>query len=106
MPEYYQAVREVVGGLVPARRFARLLAWCNSSLLGLFNRWLHSARRTTYSGLSRRLWSKEQAPDFVTRLALRLPDGLIRRRPMFAYRQHRAKYVGGDPNSAASFVGA
>ena len=34
----------------------------------------------------------------------RLPDGLIRRRPMFAY-PTRAKYVGGDPNSAASFVG-
>jgi hypothetical protein len=99
MPEYYQAVRDVVGGLKPTREFARFylvpaVYHCNGGyipyeedFLGAIVNWVE----------------KDRAPDSVLAGA-RLADGTIRRRPVFAY-PVRAKFIGGDLNDPRSFVG-
>jgi feruloyl esterase len=99
MPEYYQAIRDVVGGLDAARRFARFFLipgvyHCGGGyipyeedFLGAMVNWIE----------------KGQAPTQILATA-RLPDGATRRRPLFAYPEH-AHYTQGDVNDASSFVG-
>ena len=100
MPEYYQAVQDVVGGLAPARRFVRFFLvpgvyHCGGGyipyqedFLGAMVNWLE----------------RGQAPTRILAVA-GMADGAIRRRPLFAYPE-RAKYIGGNVNDAKSFVGA
>lgn len=99
MPEYYQAVQDVVGGLAPARSFARFFLvpgvyHCGGGyvpyqedFLGAMVNWIE----------------RGQAPVRLLATA-RLASGAIRQRPLFAYPE-RAKYIGGDANEAKSFVG-
>ena len=95
---YYQAVRDKVGGLDAARRFARVFMvpgvyHCaggyvayQEDLLGAMVRWVESG----------------QAPDSVEATAL-LPSGKLRRRPVYAYPVKTA-YRGGDVDDVASFA--
>ncbi len=99
MPEYYQAVQDVVGGLAAARRFVRFFLvpgvyHCGSGylpyqedFLGAMVNWVESGREPT------RLVAVAS-----------LPQGVVRQRPLFAYPE-RTRYVGGDVNAAKSFVG-
>jgi hypothetical protein len=99
MPEYYQAVRDVVGGLAAARRFARFFLvpgvyHCGGGYIPY---------EEDYLGAIVNWVERGQAPKRILAVA-RLANGTIRRRPLFAYPE-RAKYVGGDVNDAKSFVG-
>jgi hypothetical protein len=99
MPEYYQAIRDTVGGLDAARQFTRLFLvpgvyHCGGGyipyeedFLGAMVNWVE----------------RQQAPVQVV-AAARLQDGTLRRRPLFAYPE-RARYVKGDVNDSHSFVG-
>ncbi len=99
MPEYYQAVRDIVGGLAPARRFARFFLvpgvyHCGGGyipykedFLGAMVNWVERGR----------------APTRILAVA-KLANGAIRRRPLFAYPE-RTHYIGGNVNAAKSFVG-
>jgi hypothetical protein len=98
MPEYYQAVRDAMGGLEATRQFARLFLvpgvyHCGGGyvpyqedFLGAMVNWVE----------------RQEAPAQII-AAARLEDGRVRHRPLFAYPQ-RAKYVKGDVNDARSFV--
>jgi feruloyl esterase len=99
MPEYYQEVRDVMGGLDSTRQFARLFLvpgvyHCGGGyvpyqedFLGALVNWVE----------------RNEAPAQVE-AAARMGDGRVRRRPVFAYPE-RARYVKGDLNDARSFVG-
>jgi len=99
LPDYYQRVRDAVGGLQAARGFVRMFPvpgvyHCGAgyvpyqaNMLGAIVAWVEQGKAT----------------DSVTASAL-LPDGKIRTRPIYAY-PIRAVYRGqGDINAAASFV--
>lgn len=100
MPEYYQAVQDVVGGLAPARRFVRFFLvpgvyHCGGGyipyqedFLGAMVNWVERGR----------------APTRILAVA-EMGNGVIRKRPLFAYPE-RARYIAGDVNEAQSFVGA
>lgn len=99
MYDYYQAVRNASAGMENARRFARFFIipgvyHCGNGyvpyefdLLGAVVHWVEQGT----------------APDSVLAVA-KLADGKLRERPVFAHPM-RAKYTGGDVNSAASFRG-
>lgn len=97
MLDYYQALRDLAGGLAPARAFARMFPvpggyHCqggyipyDEDFLGAVVQWVEQGR----------------APDAVLAVA-RLEDGTLRRRPLYAY-PTATRYNGGDVNDAASF---
>jgi feruloyl esterase len=96
--DYYQAVRDVVGGLNEARRFARVFLipgvyHCtggyvpyDEDLLGALVNWVEAAK----------------APEKILSTAY-LPDGTLRTRPVFAYPAVAAYKGSGDINQAESF---
>ena len=98
MLDYYQAVREHMGGTAATRDFARMFLvpggyHCaggyigyDQDLLGAMVNWVE----------------RGQAPDAVEASAT-LADGTVRRRPLYAY-PTRTRYLGGDVNSATSFA--
>jgi feruloyl esterase len=100
LPDYYQRLGEAAGGLAAERRFARLFMipgvyHCaggyipyEEDLLGAVVNWVEMG----------------SAPDRVVSSA-RLPQGAIRRRPVYAY-PVVARYRGrGDVNDAENFIG-
>jgi feruloyl esterase len=99
MPEYYQAVQDTVGGLESARAFVRFFLipgvyHCGGGyipyqedFLGAMVNWVELGR----------------APTRILAVA-EMPNGAVRRRPLFAYPE-RAKYIGGNVDEAKSFVG-
>lgn len=100
LPDYYQRLREAVGGLSPAQQFARLFLipgvyHCGGGyvpyeedLLGALVNWVELDR----------------APDQIMASA-RLEDGTLRRRSMYAY-PTQSHYRGhGDVNDARNFIG-
>lgn len=100
MPEYYQAVQDVVGGLAPARRFVRFylvpgVYHCGGGYI---------AYEEDFLGAMVNWVERGQAPRRILAVA-GMGNGVIRQRPLFAYPE-RAKYMGGDVNEAKSFVGA
>jgi len=99
MPEYYQALRDAVGGLDAARRFARFFLvpgvyHCGGGYI---------AYQEDFLGAMVNWVEKDQPPVQILATA-RLEDGNVRERPLFAYPE-RAKYTGGNVNDAHSFVG-
>jgi len=98
MLDYYQAVRERMGGLARTRDFARMFLvpggyHCaggyvpyDQDFLGALVNWVEMAR----------------APDAVEAGAT-LASGIVRRRPLYAY-PTGTRYLGGDVNTAASFA--
>jgi feruloyl esterase len=100
LPDYYDRVGRIAGGLEPERGFARMFLipgvyHCSGGdvpyeedLLGALVNWVETGK----------------APDQVIASAI-LKDGVIRRRPVFAYPVH-ARYRGrGDVNDHRNFVG-
>lgn len=100
LPDYYQRVRDVVGGTAAARQFVRMFPipgvyHCGAgyipyqaNMLGTIVSWIE----------------KGQAPDKVI-VAARLQSGGTRTRPVYAY-PVRAVYSGrGSIDDAANFVG-
>lgn len=97
MLDYYQAVREYMGGLAATRAFARMFLvpggyHCqggyipyDQDFLGAMVNWVEEGR----------------APDAIEARAV-LPDGKIRSRPLYAY-PTRTVYRGGDVNAISSF---
>ncbi len=99
MPEYYQAIRDVMGGLEATRQFARLFLvpgvyHCGGGYIPYQEDFLSAMVN----------WVERQQPPRQLVAAARMADGSIRQRPLFAYPE-RAKYVKGDLNDAHSFVG-
>jgi Tannase and feruloyl esterase len=99
MPEYYQAVRDVMGGLDATRQFARLFLvpgvyHCGGGYIPYQEDFLGAMVN----------WVERQQPPVEIVAAARLEDGRLRQRPLFAYPE-RARYVKGDINDAHSFVG-
>lgn len=100
MLDYYQAVRDTMGGLAATRAFARLFLvpggyHCQGGyvpyeedFLGAMVQWVEQGR----------------APGAVPAVA-RLADGTLRERPLYAY-PTATHYLGGDVNRAASFAPA
>ena len=98
MLDYYQAVREQMGGLAATRDFARIFLvpggyHCaggyvpyDQDFLGAMVNWVELGK----------------APDAIEASAT-LVDGTVRRRPLYAY-PTRTRYLGGDVNAAASFA--
>lgn len=98
MLDYYQAVREQMGGLAATRDFARMFLipggyHCaggyvpyDQDFLGAVVNWVELGK----------------APDAIEASAT-LVDGTVRRRPLYAY-PTRTRYLGGDVNAAASFA--
>jgi hypothetical protein len=98
MLDYYQAVREHMGGLAATRAFARMFLvpggyHCtggyvayDEDFLGAMVAWVEQGR----------------APDSVKASAI-LDDGTVRRRPLYAY-PTQTRYLGGDVNAATSFA--
>lgn len=98
MLDYYQAVRDHMGGLAPTRAFAHMFLvpggyHCQggympyeADFLGAVVNWVEAGK----------------APDSVMARA-DLPDGQIRRRPLYAY-PTATRYLGGDVNDVASFA--
>lgn len=97
MLDYYQAVRDRMGGMTSTREFARMFLvpggyHCSGGyvpyeqdFLGALVLWVEEAR----------------APDTVIASA-RLDSGLLRRRPLYAY-PTATHYLGGDVNLPQSF---
>ena len=100
MLDYYQRVREVVGGLEPARSFARAFL-----VPGMYHcRGGYIAYQQDLLGPMVFWVEKQQAPDSVVASAI-LANGALRQRPVYAY-PVRARYRGsGDINNVSSFVG-
>lgn len=99
MPEYYQALRDTVGGLEAARRFARFFLvpgvyHCGGGYIPY---------QEDFLGAMVNWVEQDQAPARVLATA-RLEDGTVRTRPLFAYPE-RAHYTRGSVNDATSFVG-
>ena len=99
MLDYYQAVRDIVGGLASARSFARFylvpgVYHCRGGYVPYEEDFLGAIVNWVEGG---------QPADSITATA-NLEDGVVRRRPLYAY-PVRAKYVGGNINAAQSFVG-
>jgi feruloyl esterase len=99
MPEYYQAVRDVMGGLEATRQFARLFLvpgvyHCGGGYIPYQEDFLGALVN----------WVEQQQPPAQLIAAARMEDGSVRQRPLFAYPE-RAKYVKGDLNDAHSFIG-
>jgi hypothetical protein len=100
MPLYYQGIRDVVGGMEAARRFARLFLvpgvyHCGGGYIPYQEDFLGALVN----------WVERQQPPVRIVAAARMQDGSLRRRPLFAYPE-RARYVKGDVNDSQSFVGA
>lgn len=100
MPEYYQAVQDVVGGLTPARGFVRFFLvpgvyHCGGGYIPYQEDFLGAMVNWVERG---------QAPQRILAVA-GMANGVIRRRPLFAYPE-RAKFIGGNVNEAKSFIGA
>ncbi|MXO66591.1 tannase/feruloyl esterase family alpha/beta hydrolase [Altericroceibacterium endophyticum] len=97
MLDYYQAMRDQMGGLDNVRSFARMFLvpggyHCvggyvpyDQDFLGAVVNWVETGK----------------APDAVTAVAT-LDDDTIRTRPLYAY-PTGTRYLGGDVNSASSF---
>jgi feruloyl esterase len=100
LPDYYQRVQDRVGGLNVARGFVRMFPvpgvyHCGSGYLPYQEDFLGAMVAWVETGA---------APDLMMASA-QLPDGELRRRPVFAY-PVRARYAGkGDIDDPASFVG-
>ena len=99
LPDYYQSVRNKVGGMQQTRQFARMFLipgvyHCGAGyvpyeedLLGSMVAWVEN----------------KKAPDSVIASAF-LPGGVVRQRPVYAY-PVRAKYMGhGDVNQSQNFT--
>lgn len=98
MLDYYQAVRENMGGLDATRQFARMFLvpggyHCAGGYVPYDQDFLGAVVNWVETG---------QAPDVVVAGA-KLEDGTIRQRPLYAY-PTRTKYLGGDVNAASSFA--
>jgi feruloyl esterase len=99
MPEYYQAVRDTVGGLEAARRFVRFFL-----VPGVYHcRGGYIPYEEDFLGAVVNWVERDRAPDSVLAVAT-LDGGKIRRRPLFAY-PVRARYLGGDVDDPGSFAG-
>jgi hypothetical protein len=100
LPDYYQRVGQLVGGIEAERRFARMFLipgvyHCGGGYVPYEEDLLGALVNWTELGM---------APDQLIATAV-LKDGSIRRRPMFAY-PVQARYRGrGDVNDPQSFVG-
>ena len=98
MLDYYQAVRETMGGLAATRDFARMFLvpggyHCGGGYIPYDQDFLGAMVNWVEHG---------QAPDMVEAGAT-LADGTIRHRPLYAY-PTRTRYLGGDANAASSFA--
>ncbi len=98
MLDYYQAVRDRMGGMAATRDFARMFLvpggyHCAGGYIAYDQDFLGAVVQWVERG---------QAPDAVEASAT-LADGAIRRRPLYAY-PTRTRYLGGDVNAAASFT--
>ena len=98
MLDYYQAVRDVVGGLAATRNFSRFFL-----VPGVYHcRGGYVPYEEDFLGAIVNWVERGQPADAVLATAT-LGDGMVRRRSVYAY-PVRAKYVGGDINAAQSFV--
>jgi len=100
MLDYYQAVRDQMGGLDATRRFARMFLvpggyHCQGGYVPYEADFLGAVVNWVETGAP---------PDAVQAQAL-LEDGKVRRRPLYAY-PTAARFVGGDVNAPAAFVPA
>lgn len=100
MLDYYQAVREHMGGITATRDFARMFVvpggyHCSGGYIAYDEDFLGAMVNWVELG---------KAPDSVEASAT-LADGIVRRRPIYAY-PTRTRYLGGDVNAAASFAPA
>tara|TARA_A100001391_G_scaffold130111_8_gene89508 strand:- start:8528 stop:10201 length:1674 start_codon:yes stop_codon:yes gene_type:complete len=98
MLDYYQAVREHMGGLAATREFARMVLvpggyHCQGGYIPYDPDFLGAMVSWVELGT---------APDAVVAQAV-LEDGQIRRRPLYAY-PTATRYLGGDVNDPASFA--
>lgn len=98
MLDYYQAVREHMGGLEATRRFARMFAVPG----GYHCRGGYVPYDEDFLGAVVNWVERGTAPDSVP-AAARLTDGTIRQRPLFAY-PTPTRYLGGDVNAMRSFT--
>jgi len=98
MLDYYQAVRDRMGGLAATRRFARMFAvpggyHCRGGYVPYDEDFLGAVVN----------WVERGAPPESVIAAARLEDGAIRRRPIYAY-PTPTRYKGGDVNDPHSFA--
>lgn len=98
MLDYYQAVRERMGGLAATRDFARMFLVPG----GYHCAGGYVAYDEDFLGAMVNWVERGQAPDAVEASAV-LADRTVRRRPLYAY-PTRTRYLGGDVNAAASFA--
>ncbi len=100
MLDYYQAVRDTMGGLAATRAFARLFLvpggyHCQGGYVPYEQDFLGAMVQWVEQG---------NVPDAVPAVA-RLADGALRERPLYAY-PTVTRYLGGDVNRAGSFAPA
>jgi feruloyl esterase len=98
MLDYYQAVRDHMGGLAATRDFARMFLvpggyHCAGGYIAYDQDFLGAVVNWVELG---------KAPDAIEASAT-LADGLVRRRALYPY-PTRTRYLGGDMNAAASFA--
>lgn len=98
MLDYYQAVRDRMGGLAATRGFARMFLvpggyHCAGGYIPYDQDFLGAVVQWVERGA---------APDAVEASAV-LADGTLRRRPLYAY-PTRTRYLGGDVNAPQSFA--
>jgi hypothetical protein len=98
--DYYQAVRERMGGLEQTRKFARMFAVPG----GYHCRGGYVPYDQDFLGAMVNWVERGAAPDAVLAVAT-LPDGVVRRRPLYAY-PTPTRYRGGDVNDPRSFAPA
>ncbi|WP_404710449.1 tannase/feruloyl esterase family alpha/beta hydrolase [Sphingomonas sp. MMS24-J13] len=97
MLDYYQAVREHMGGLEATRRFARMFPVPG----GYHCRGGYVPYDMDFLGAMVDWVERGVAPESVL-AAARLADGAVRRRPLYAY-PTPTRYRGGDVNDPRSF---
>jgi feruloyl esterase len=98
MLDYYQAVRDRVGGLPAAREFARLFLvpggyHCRGGYIPYDQDFLGAMVN----------WVETGKPADAVIATARLDDGTVRHRPLYAY-PTATRYLRGDINAAASFA--